>query len=193
MAEPPAAQVPTGTPAKSRWRYTRLGSIVLSIDFLLGVPAGIALGLLPALNKAAADMATTVLIAFGGALVAVAAVVVAVKTIFITLLSPEYLIALERVEGGIKSAVRPFVIVAWVCVIGSLVSFAAALSWPAIPGHSWWLRWLAFSIPSCLAAWGLLGSAQLVSLGTFHLEQRSILTNAIREFRRRRDQTSRSA
>lgn len=194
MGDSPASvRTPSRAPVKSQWRYTRWGSVILSIDFYLGVPAGIALGLLPALNKAAADMATTVLIAFGGALVAVAAVVVAVKTILITLMSPEYLMALERVAGGIKGAARPFVIVAWVCILGALISFAAALSWPAIPEHSWWLRWLAFSTPTALAAWGLLGTAQLVSLGTFHLEQRSILMKAIREARQRRDQSSRSA
>src|SRR5713101_2575188 len=109
MADAPApVRTPAGTPVKRRWRYTRWGSIVLSIDFWLGVPAGIAIGLLPALDKAAAGMATTLLIAFGAALVAIAAVVVAVKTIFVSLLSPEYIVALERVPGGIKGAAKPF-------------------------------------------------------------------------------------
>jgi hypothetical protein len=119
-----------------------------------------------------------------------AAVVVAVKTIFVTLLSPEYTAALERIEGGVKGAARPFIIVAWVCIIGTLLSFASALAWPALPEHSWWLRWLTFSIPAALAGWGLLGSAQLVTLGAFHLEQRSALLNAIQEFRRRRNKWS---
>jgi hypothetical protein len=191
MADPPAsAHASAGTPVNIQWRYTRWGSIVLSIDFLLGVPAGIVLGLLPALNKAVSDNAITILIAFAGALVAMAAVVVAVKTIFVTLLSPEYTAALERIEGGVKGAARPFIIVAWVCIVGALVSFASALAWPAIPEHFWWLRWLAFSIPAALAGWGLLGSAQLVTLGAFHLEQRSALLNAVEEFRRRRNQRS---
>jgi hypothetical protein len=159
----------------------------------VGVPAGIALGLLPAFNKAAAAMAPTLLIAFGGAAIAVAAVVVAAKTILVALLTPEYMMALERARGGIKGAARPFVIVAWLCTTAALVSFAAALAWPAIPSGSWWLRWLAFSIPSALAAWGLLGSAQLVSLGAFHMKQRSDLMKAIRDFRQRHDKPSRSA
>jgi hypothetical protein len=181
---------PASTAEKTPWRYTKWGSIVLSPDFYIGVPSGFALALLPALNKAVAGMATTVLIAFGGALVAMAAVVVAVETIFVTLLIPEYQAAFERVGGGIKAAARPYVLVAWVCAVGALVSFAAALSWPGIPQDTWWLRWLAFAPPSALVAWGLLGSAQLVSLGAFHLEQRSILIKAIREFRSRRDGTS---
>jgi hypothetical protein len=179
--------------ARTPWKYTRWGSIILSLDFYIGVPAGIAFALLPALNKAVAGMATTVLIALGGALVAMAAVVVAVETIFVTLLIPEYQAAFERIEGGIKAAARPYVIVAWVCAVGALLSFASALSWPGIPQDTWWLRWLAFSVPGALAAWGLLGSAQLVSLGAFHLEQRSILVKAIREYRQRRDKSSRNA
>jgi hypothetical protein len=191
MADSPASGgTSAGTSGKARWRYTRWGSIVLSIDFILGVPAGTAVGLLPAMNKAVSGNAITILIAFGGALVAMAAVVVAVKTIFVTLLSPEYTAALERVRGGVKGAARPFIIVAWVCIVGALVSFAAALAWPALPAHSWWLRWLTFSFPAALAGWGLLGSAQLVTLGAFHLEQRSALLNAIEEFRRHRNRRS---
>jgi hypothetical protein len=159
----------------------------------LGVPAGIALGLLPAFNKAVAATASTVLLAIGGALVAIAAVVIAVKTIFITLLSPEYLVALQRAPGGVKAAARPFIIVVWVCILGAVASFAAALAWPAIPGGAWPLRWLAFSIPAGLAIWGLLGSAQLAGLSAFHLEQRSMLAEAVSEFRRRRAESSQSA
>jgi hypothetical protein len=178
--------------AKRSMRYTQWGSILLSFDFYLGVPIGVALGILPAFDKAAATMATTVLVTFGGALVAIVAVVVAAKTIFVTLLSPEYLLALERIEGGLKSATRPYIVVAWVCVVGLLTSFAAVLGWPAIPGHGWWLRWLVFSLPACLSAWGLLGAVQLVTLQAFHLEQRETLMRAVQEFRRRRE-ASRSA
>jgi hypothetical protein len=167
---------------------------VLSYDFALGIPAGVALGLLPAYSQAVAASVASVLLAFGGALVAIAAVVIAVKTIFVTLLSPEYLVAFEHVRGGLKGAARPYVVVAWVCILGAIVSFAAALGWPAIPEHGWWLRWLAFSIPSSLAVWGLLGTAQLIGLGTYHLEQRALLMRAVEEFRRRqRDGSSRSA
>jgi hypothetical protein len=133
------------------------------------------------------------LLAVGGALVAIAAVVIAVKTIFITLLSPDYLVALQRAHGGVKVAARPFIIVVWVCILGAIASFSAALSWPAIPGASWPVRWLAFSIPAGLAFWGLLGSAQLAGLSAFHLEQRSMLAEAVSEFRRRRGESSRSA
>lgn len=186
------AQTPEVAPGKRRWRYTSWGSVVLSFDFYLGVPAGFAIGILPALNKDAASMATTILVALGASLVAIAAVVIAVLTIFVTVLSSEYLTALQRFPGGVKRAVRPFAITGWVCVVGALCSFAAALGWPAIPPHSWWLSWLVFSIPAAFTCWGMLGTGQLVSLGAFHLNQRSQLLKAISEVRRR-NQSSRSA
>lgn len=193
MADAPApVRTTSGTPPKRAWRYTRLGSIFLSVDFYVGVPCGIAIGLLPALNKAADGMATVLLIALGAALVAIAAVVVAAITIFVTLLSPEYEQLLERLQGGVKGAAKPFVTVAWVSAVGTLCSFAAALAWPAIPVQWWWLLWLTFSIPAALTAWSLLGSAQLVSIGAFHVRQRAALMKAVREVRQR-NRSSRSA
>jgi hypothetical protein len=193
MGEAPAPVRTTGgTSVKRAWRYTRWGSVILSPDFYIGVPAGIAIGLLPALNKAAGGMATVLLIALGAALVAIAAVVVAAVTIFVTLLSPEYEQVLDRLPGGVKGAAKPFVTVAWVSVVGTLCSFAAALAWPAIPQHLWWLLWLTFSIPAALTAQALLGSAQLVSMGSFHVRQRAALMKAVREVRQR-NRPSRSA
>ena len=185
-------RTPPTAPVKRRWRDTSIGSVVLSYDFYLGVPAGIAIATLPTFNKAAAGMATTILIAFGAALLAIAAVVVAALTIFVTVLSPEYLAALERLPHGVKGAALPFVITGWVCIVGALCSFAAALGWPAIPTHSWELRWFAFSVPAAATAWGLLGTAQLISLGSYHLNKRAQLLKVISEVRRR-SQSSRSA
>jgi hypothetical protein len=194
VADAPApARTPTTAPVKQRWRDTAWGSVIISPDFYLGVPGGIALGLLPALNNAASGMATTLLIAFGGALIAIAAVVVAILTILVTVLSPEYLEALQRLPGGVKEAARPFVITGWVCVVGALCSFAGALGWPAIPAHSWALRWFVFAVCAAGTGWGLLGTAQLISLGSWHLNQRSRLLKVIADVKRRSNQSSRSA
>lgn len=194
MADPSApARTPAAASVERRWRDTSWGSVILSPDFYVGIPAGIALATLPAFSKASADLATALLIAFAAALIGIAAVVVAAQTILVTVLSSEYLVALQRLPGGVKGAARPFVITGWVCIVGSLCSFAAALGWPAIPSHSWELRWFVFSVSAAFMGWGLLGTAQLVSLGAFHLNQRSQLLQAISEVRRRRSQSSRSA
>jgi hypothetical protein len=193
MADAPAPVRTSSTASvKRRWRDTSWGSVVLSYDFYLGVPAGIALGTLPAFSTAAAGMATTLLITFGAALLAIAAVAVAALTIFVTVLSPEYLAVIERLPNGMKGATQPFVITGRVCVIGALCSFAAALGWPAIPAHSWELRWFVFSVPAVATVWGLLGTVQMLSLGSYHLNKRSELLRAISEVRRR-SQSSRSA
>lgn len=193
MADAPAPVRTTGgTSVKRPWRYTRWGSIFLSRDFYIGVPAGIGIGLLPALNKASGDAAVALLIALGAALVAIVAVVVAAITIFVTLLSPEYEQVLDRLPGGVLGAAKPFVRVAWAAAVGTLCSFAAALAWPAIPQHWWWLLWLTFSIPAALTAQTMLGSAQLVSIGAFHVRQRAALMKAVREVKQR-SRSSRSA
>jgi len=184
MADLPATLSPELVPEKVLWRYTRIGSVVLSYDFYIGVPAGLLTGLIPALSNAAATMASALLIAFGGALAAILAVVVGFKTIFVALMTEEYVTALERAEGGIKAAVRPYLIVAWVCGAGAFLSFAAAVSWPAVPEHAWWLQWIVFGVPAALAGWGLLGCVSLVGLSNFHVEQRATLLRAIREVRR---------
>src|ERR1700722_11970028 len=156
MAEPPSAKrTPEVISSKVAWRYTSLGSVVLAPDFYIGVPAGLLAGVIPALLGAAtAAMATTVLVAFGGALAALLAVVVAVKTILVSLLTEEYMAVLERADGGLNSALRPYAVFAWVCGTGTFVALAAAVAWPAIPGHATWLRWTAFGIPAALAGWG---------------------------------------
>jgi hypothetical protein len=173
-------------PSKRLWRYTRWGSVFLSPDFYIALPVGIAIGALPAFSHAVADSATTALYAFGGALVAMAATVVTAKAIFVTLLTPEYVPVLERAKGGIAGSTRPFIVTAWVSAFGAIVSFTSALAWPAIPAKHWqWLIWLAFSVPSFLFSWGVIGSAQVVSIGAFHVRQRAALGKAILEVRRR--------
>jgi len=91
---------------------------------------------------------------------------------------------------------RPYVIVGWVCAIGALLSVAVALGWPAFPqGPTFWprvARWVALAIPSMFAVWGLLGSAQLIVLNAFHLEQRVSLAAVIRDLRQK-ESSSRSA
>jgi hypothetical protein len=118
----------------------------------------IAAGLIPALlGKAAAGMATTVLVAFGGAMTAILAVVVAVKTILVSLLTEDYMAVLERADGGLDSALRPYAVVAWVCGASAFLCLAAAVAWPAIPSREVWLMWIAFGVPAALTGWGAAG------------------------------------
>jgi hypothetical protein len=188
----PASPVAGGKP----FRYSRVGSVVASVDFIVAVPVGIAFGALAAYSGSVAKNATTVLFAFGAALVALAAVVIAAHALVVTLMSPEYLEVLKRTRGSVDGVSRPYVIVGWVCAIGALLSVAVALAWPAFPqGPTFWprvARWVSVAVPSVCAVWGLLGSAQLIGLNAFHLEQRVSLATVIRDARKRAS-ASRSA
>jgi hypothetical protein len=68
---------------------------------------------------------------------------------------------------------------------GVILSFAAALAWPAIPSHGpgVFLRWVTFAVPALFTSWGILGTIQLVALGNLHIEQRAQLAETIRQIR----------
>jgi hypothetical protein len=169
----------------SAWsKYGRWGSIFRSIDFELSVPVGLGFGALPAFVKAVSSGAVPILIAFGGALGGIAALVVVAITLFVAIITPEYLVMMEQVQGGLRGAVRPYYLVVLVSMVGLLVSFGAALAWPAIPSHSPWLRWLVFGMAAFFTSWGVLGTVQLVALGNFHIEQRARLAEVLRQIRK---------
>jgi hypothetical protein len=115
---------------------------------------------------------------------AIAALVIVAITLFVAVISPEYLVIMGQVRGGVRGAVRPYYLVVLVSMVGVLLSFAAALAWPAIPVHGVALRWLTFSVPTLFTSWGILGTIQLVALGNFHIEQRARLAEVLREIRK---------
>jgi hypothetical protein len=181
----PEGQSPQGsaTVKKTSVRYSRVGSIFLATDFLFSLPVGATLGFLVGQIDKIGDTAPTILLAYVAALVALAAIVIAAHTLLITLLSPEYLLVLERAPGGVPGVSRPYKIVAFVCAAGSLLSLAAALIWPVLPNDYSTSRGLVFGICTLFAAWGILGSTQLIGLGAFHLEQRTSLLQLLRDVR----------
>lgn len=174
---------------KRPWRYGKWGSVVGSADFLSAVPTGVGLGAVAAYSSAVANSAPAILIAFLGVLVALGGVVIAAHTLIVTLISPEYLEVLTRATGGIKAVSKPYLIVIWVCVVGAVSAGAAALVWPLCSGSSLWLprtcRWMLIGVPALLTTWALIGSAQLVGLNAFHLEQRASLLLVLRDLRQR--------
>jgi hypothetical protein len=182
-AKPPEIVQRSGNAPRPWSKYGRWGSIFRSYDFEISVPVAVALGALPAWITSVASGAVPILIASGGALTAIAGLVIVAITLFVGVITPEYLVIMEQVQGGVRGAVRPYYIVVLTSIVGILVSFTAALAWPAIPAHATWLRWIAFSIPTLFTSWGLLGAIQLVALGNFHIEQRARLAELLREIR----------
>lgn len=171
------------------WRYSRWGSIFLSIDFLLGFPIGAAFGALMAFSAAAAAGAPAILITFVAVDIALGALALAAITLLAALTSPEYLELLQRVPGGVQGLTRPFKVVAVVSGVAVLTSLAVALAWPAIPStaDALWrsVRWTTFGLASFGTAWAIIGSIQLVELGAFHMEKRASLVGIVRDYRKR--------
>jgi hypothetical protein len=183
-AGPPQKAEAADKPPQPWSKYGRWGSIFRSYDFEISVPVAIALGALPAWIRGVANGVVPILIAFGGALAAIAALVIVAITLFVAVISPEYLVIMGQVRGGVQGAVRPYYLVVLISMVGVLVSFAAALAWPAIPVHGVALRWLTFSVPTLFTSWGILGTIQLVALGNLHIEQRARLAEVLREIRK---------
>lgn len=171
----------------TRLAHTRHGSVLLSIDFLLAVPVGLAAGALVAFADKSADQAGTILLAVTALLATLAGIVLAAHTILVSLLSAEYLVVLERTSGGIQAVSRPYKIVIWVCAIGVLASLLAALAWPALPSTSPWYwrltRWSVFGTSIFMGVWGLIGAVQLAGQSAWHLEQRAKLLKVLRDTR----------
>jgi hypothetical protein len=192
---PDKAPVPRGSANKRPFRYSRVGSVVASRDFEVAVPVGIGFGAFAAYSRSVAADATPILLGLAAGLLALMAVVIAAHTLVVTLMSPEYLEVVKRAPGGVKGLSRPYIIIGWVCALGTLVSAAVAFAWPAFPqGPTFWprlARWVAVAVPAVCFVWGLLGSAQLIGLNAFHLEQRVSLATVIRDLRQR--STTRSA
>jgi hypothetical protein len=183
-AGPPQQADATDNSSQPWSKYGRWGSIFRSYDFEVSVPVAIAMGALPAWLRDVSNGAVPILIAFGGAMAAIAALVIVAITLFVAVISPEYLVIMGQVRGGVRGAVRPYYLVVLVSMVGVLLSFAAALAWPAIPVHGVALRWLTFSVPTLFTSWGILGTIQLVALGNFHIEQRARLAEVLREIRK---------
>jgi hypothetical protein len=166
-----------------KWRYRRIGSVVLSPDFLISLPIGALLGFVVGQVDAIGDAAPTVLLAFLGTLIALATVVIAAHALLVTLMTNEYLAVVERASGGVSAVSRPYKIVASVCATGALVALTATLIWPILPDGYSTTRGLVFGVATFLTSWGLLGATQLIGLGAFHLEQRASLLSILRDIR----------
>ncbi|MFI7603957.1 hypothetical protein ACIBTV_02390 [Micromonospora sp. NPDC049366] len=171
----------------SRLAHTRLGAVLLSIDFMLAIPVGVGAGALVTFADKPAAQAGTILLAVTALLATLTGIVMAAHTILVSLLSPEYLVVLERTTGGLRAVSRPYKIVIWVCAIGVLVSLLAALAWPTLPETSQWYwrlaRWSVFGSSIFIGVWGLIGSVQLAGHSAWHLEQRAKLLKVLRDTR----------
>lgn len=147
-----------------RRRETRLGSVVLSYDFYIGVPAGlvaaVAVGLSDNVQNAAGLLIGTATVS-----AAIAALVLTGLTVLLTTISADYRAYLRQLPAGVAGLAGPYRLVVKVGSIGALASvvggfaigapgglmvgdFAAGAALAAAPGLA-------------LTAWATLGCIQV--------------------------------
>ena len=156
-----------------KWRHTRLGSVLLSYDFYVGIPVGILAGVAVAFSSSARGSASGLLIGVAGVSAAVAALVLTSLTVLLTTLSSEYRSLLAQVPGGVLGVARPYRIIVAVAASGTVASLLASFLMPALEGRVVIGRvhvaaWVLTSASIALCMWATLGCVQLTSQLLYH-------------------------
>lgn len=151
------------TKGGSPWRYTRVGSIIASADFYVGVPLGIMCGLLPALSGAVANNTQTVLLGVSAVAGALVALVLTAVTVLVAVVTPTFARLLEKTPNGLSGLLRPYHWVMRICAGSCGLAIVSALAWPAIQSIAQ-LRFVGVAIPVALLLWGLGGCLQIINL-----------------------------
>lgn len=174
----------TNTP----WRYTRIGSIVLSYDFYLGIPVGVAAAAPAAFSSSTLDAMPVILLGIAGLGVAVATVVLTSLTLLLTTMSPEYRAYLQKLPGGASTLANPYRFVVVVAGAATLFGIAGATALPLVEGHLLVngddLGAALVSVPAmACVGWAVLGCVQMTNLLVYHWEK----SNQAVEIEQRRD------
>lgn len=176
------------------WRYTRLGSVLLSYDFYLGVPLGLGAAVAVGLSSDLRAAAPGLLMGTAAVSAAIATLVLTSLTVLLTTVSTEYRRLLRRTPSGITGIAAPYRLVVKIGSIGALASIMAAFA-ISIPGG---LSLGTFQVGSAaavfpglaLTAWATLGCIQLTEQFIRHWKQND---QAMEIEERRKRATSRSA
>lgn len=152
-------------------RYGRVGAVILSWDFLCGLPVGIAVALLPAFSKAITRSAQGILLGITGIGAGLAGLVLTALTILLGSITPAYKRLLDKLPGGAAGPVLPFKIVIIVATVASLSGLIAALAWPLVQEHRWY-AFAVFTVPAVTMTWALLGCVQVIGQLVDHMRRR---------------------
>lgn len=165
---------------------TALGSVLLSVDFLLGSVIGAGAGAAVVFSKSAAKMAPTVLGTSAGICAGILALALAAAGFVGFLTDSNYLRLMEQLPGGVRGLRAPFIVVAIVSAVGVISNLAVMLVWSTLGATPGVARGAAFGVPSGLLVWSLVGAVQLVSQGMYHAARRAELAGLIDQAERRR-------
>lgn len=162
------------------WRAMRQKHDWLAWDLPTSLLVGAAAGFLSGWKGQVREHATPVLFAEAALSIALLAIVLTALSIFVVFLGEEYQAILRETPRGLSGAFRPYVLVAWISAIATLLCLLGALAWPV---SAWWLKALVLGSGTWLSAWALLGTTQLLGITAFHGEMRSMVLHHMRETR----------
>lgn len=158
--------------ATTPWRYSRAGAVLLSYDFYVGVPLGLATATLVGLSQGAENNAAGLLIGAAAVSAAIATLVLTSLTVLLTALSADYRAYLRQAPGGVRGITEPFRLIIAVAAVGSLASVIGSFTIGFV--DDWAFR--GFGLGAALSsapglacvAWALLGCIQLTEQFVSH-------------------------
>lgn len=142
-------------------RKTPVRDVVLSPDFLVGMPLGFMLSVLPAAIPALLPNGFTFMISLAAISAGVAALVLTPMTMLLGALTPALKALLSRLPSGAAGTFVPFAQVAAVAAAASFSSLVVAILTPLAPGTFPWVIWLVAGIPMALFLWAVVGCVQV--------------------------------
>lgn len=146
-------------PTKRDKRYSAIGSVLLSWDFLAGVPVGFVIALPALFSDEVKDELPTLLLAVAGFGAAVAALVLTGLSVLLTTITPAYRRMLAKTPHGVEGVTAPFQWVIGVSAIAVVMGFAAAMVQPMVTER--WQLYLLTAVPVSLLLWAVLGCLQV--------------------------------
>lgn len=154
---------------RRKLRYTKVGSVVLSFDFYLGVPLGLFAAFVTLLSEAARTALPSMLMSVAGIGAAIVTLVLTAMAVLIATISPEYSKMLKKVPGGVSGTAKPFLFVAKLAAAATSTALISSGLVPALAGD-YLLVFIGVAIPYSLILWSLLGCVQIASQLVLHWE-----------------------
>lgn len=167
----------TPTETRGAWKYTALGSVLLSYDFYLGVPLGLAAASSIFVDEKIISSLPSLLVGVAGVGAAVATLVLTSLTVLLSTITPAYRAVLDRLPGGTRATTTPFFWVVGLSVSATVLAVLGA-GWIGVITPGAQLTWVAFiltALPFSALLWAVLGCAQLAQQLVMHWEAKAAI------------------
>lgn len=151
------------------WRYGTVGSVLLSYDFLTGVPVGALAALSTLCSESVRSTTPAILIGIAGVGAAVATLVLTSMAVLLATITPAYRELLRKTPDGIIETARPF---RWIVALAALSTGWAILAAGIIPlvEESGLLTFLIAFPAYSLLLWAVFGCIQATGQLIMHWE-----------------------